>query len=70
MTDIADRDTLWDEFHTVVNMTSSELRDWLQTQSAGEARRRCQRRQVTTPGSASWRSSASASRTSLQTTSE
>ena len=22
-------DALWDEFHTLVNMTSRELRDWL-----------------------------------------
>lgn len=29
-------DTLWDEFHTVVNMTSRELSDWLRTRDAGE----------------------------------
>ena len=29
-------DELWDEFHTVVNMTSRELRDWLAVQGAGE----------------------------------
>lgn len=29
-------DTLWDEFHTVVNMTSRELADWLRTRDAGE----------------------------------
>jgi Protein of unknown function (DUF3140) len=29
-------DELWDEFHTVVNMTSRELEDWLRAQSAGE----------------------------------
>jgi Protein of unknown function (DUF3140) len=29
-------DTLWDDFHTVVNMTSRELRDWLAVQGAGE----------------------------------
>ncbi|WP_367129686.1 DUF3140 domain-containing protein [Saccharothrix sp. HUAS TT1] len=29
-------DTLWDEFHRVVNMTSHELEDWLRTRSAGE----------------------------------
>ncbi|GAA4931809.1 DUF3140 domain-containing protein [Streptomyces coeruleoprunus] len=27
---------LWDEFHTVVNMTSRELQEWLTTQAAGE----------------------------------
>jgi hypothetical protein len=25
---------LWEEFHTVVNMTSRELRDWLRTEAA------------------------------------
>jgi hypothetical protein len=29
-------DELWQEFHTVVNMTSRELEDWLRTQSADE----------------------------------
>ncbi|UZJ30667.1 DUF3140 domain-containing protein [Streptomyces endophytica] len=29
-------DTLWDEFHALVNMTSRELRDWLSTDAAGE----------------------------------
>ncbi|MFC6089980.1 DUF3140 domain-containing protein [Saccharothrix lopnurensis] len=29
-------DTLWDEFHRVVNMTSNELADWLRTRSADE----------------------------------
>ncbi|MEU6060751.1 DUF3140 domain-containing protein [Streptomyces sp. NPDC047097] len=29
-------DALWDEFHTVVNMTSRELQEWLATESAGE----------------------------------
>lgn len=29
-------DQLWDDFHTVVNMTSRELRDWLAVQGAGE----------------------------------
>ena len=29
-------DTLWDDFHRVVNMTSRELRDWLAVQGAGE----------------------------------
>lgn len=29
-------DELWEEFHTVVNMTSRELSDWLRTDAAGE----------------------------------
>lgn len=29
-------DTLWEEFHRVVNMTSNELEDWLRTRSADE----------------------------------
>lgn len=29
-------DELWDEFHTVVNMTSRELEDWLRLESSGE----------------------------------
>lgn len=29
-------DTLWDDFHRVVNMTSQELEDWLRTRSADE----------------------------------
>lgn len=29
-------DALWDEFHTVVNMTSRELQEWLNVESAGE----------------------------------
>jgi len=29
-------DALWDEFHTLVNMTSRELRDWLVTDDAHE----------------------------------
>jgi Protein of unknown function (DUF3140) len=29
-------DTLWDEFHSLVNMTSRELRDWLVTDDAQE----------------------------------
>lgn len=29
-------DELWDEFHRVVNMTSRELREWLQVRSATE----------------------------------
>ena len=29
-------DVLWENFHTVVNMTSRELRDWLAVQGAGE----------------------------------
>ncbi|WP_280318866.1 DUF3140 domain-containing protein [Nocardia wallacei] len=28
-------DGLWDEFHTAVNMSSRELRDWLYTDAAG-----------------------------------
>jgi hypothetical protein len=35
MTDSND-DQLWQEFHTVVNMTSRELSDWLRTRSADE----------------------------------
>ena len=30
-------DELWDEFHTVVNMTSRELTDWMLTSASGEA---------------------------------
>ncbi|PJE99566.1 hypothetical protein CUT44_03385 [Streptomyces carminius] len=29
-------DALWDEFHSVVNMTSNELEAWLRTSGAGE----------------------------------
>ena len=29
-------DALWDEFHTLVNMTSRELQDWLATDDAHE----------------------------------
>ncbi len=29
-------DTLWDDFHRVVNMTSHELEEWLRTRSADE----------------------------------
>jgi hypothetical protein len=29
-------DALWDEFHTLVNMTSRELQDWLATDAAHE----------------------------------
>lgn len=29
-------DQLWQEFHTVVNMPSVELRDWLRAQDSGE----------------------------------
>jgi hypothetical protein len=29
-------DTLWNDFHRVVNMTSRELRDWLAVEGAGE----------------------------------
>lgn len=32
----ADLDRLWDEFHSVVNMTSRELRDWVSVEGAGE----------------------------------
>jgi hypothetical protein len=32
----AELDELWDEFHTVVNMTSRELEDWLRASAAGE----------------------------------
>lgn len=38
--DIDDVDALWNEFHTVVNMTSRELEDWLRVRSSstdGEA---------------------------------
>ena len=36
MADTIVDDQLWDDFHTVVNMTSRELRDWLATQGADE----------------------------------
>ena len=29
-------DELWEEFHTVVNMTSRELTDWMLTSASGE----------------------------------
>ena len=29
-------DELWEDFHSAVNMTSAELRDWLSTQGAHE----------------------------------
>ncbi|HLT62634.1 MAG TPA: DUF3140 domain-containing protein [Microlunatus sp.] len=29
-------DDLWQEFHTVVNMTSAELQEWLLVEAAGE----------------------------------
>ena len=29
-------DDLWQEFHTVVNMTSRELSDWMRTEATGE----------------------------------
>ncbi len=38
-------DTLWDEFHSLVNMTSRELRDWLATDDGTEP----------TAGQAAWR---------------
>jgi Protein of unknown function (DUF3140) len=31
-----DAERLWDDFHTVVNMTSRELEDWLRARSSGE----------------------------------
>lgn len=31
-----DVDILWDDFHSVVNMSSRELRDWLMVEAAGE----------------------------------
>ena len=36
MADSLITDELWDEFHTVVNMTSRELTDWMLTQASGE----------------------------------
>ena len=30
-------DELWEEFHTVVNMTSAELEEWLRVEASGEA---------------------------------
>lgn len=36
MTDALELDALWDEFHSVVNMTSQELSAWLTTREAGE----------------------------------
>lgn len=36
MEQTAEVEQLWQEFHSVVNMTSRELRDWLRTQSASE----------------------------------
>ena len=29
-------DELWQEFHTIVNMTSRELSEWMRTEAAGE----------------------------------
>ena len=34
--ELVDVETLWDEFHALVNMTSRELEDWLRAQSSGE----------------------------------
>ena len=34
MTEVTDE--LWDDFHTVVNMTSRELEDWLRVEAAEE----------------------------------
>ncbi|MDG4766266.1 DUF3140 domain-containing protein [Solwaraspora sp. WMMD406] len=31
-----DVDTLWNDFHSCVNMTSEQLRDWLLTEASGE----------------------------------
>ncbi|MGP4048943.1 DUF3140 domain-containing protein [Streptomyces sp. 2A115] len=36
MADALELDTLWDEFHRVVNMTSQELAAWLRVRDAGE----------------------------------
>lgn len=36
MTNALELDALWDEFHSVVNMTSQELSAWLRTREAGE----------------------------------
>lgn len=36
MSDTAVDEQLWQDFHTVVNMTSRELQEWLATQGAAE----------------------------------
>ncbi|MEU6097085.1 DUF3140 domain-containing protein [Streptomyces sp. NPDC047079] len=36
MTDALEMDALWDEFHSVVNMTSQELAAWLRVRDADE----------------------------------
>jgi hypothetical protein len=36
MADSVITDALWDEFHTVVNMTSRELTDWMLTEESGQ----------------------------------
>ncbi|MBO0842555.1 MAG: DUF3140 domain-containing protein [Nocardioides sp.] len=36
MADTIVEDTLWENFHRAVNMTSRELREWLAVQGAGE----------------------------------
>lgn len=36
MTDALELDTLWEEFHRVVNMTSQELAAWLRVRDADE----------------------------------
>ncbi|MFD6296398.1 DUF3140 domain-containing protein [Streptomyces sp. NPDC060235] len=36
MTDTVELDALWDEFHSVVNMTSQELAAWLRAGEIGE----------------------------------
>ncbi len=45
-------DALWQDFHTVVNMTSRELEDWLRVRSADEAGTTWSPRRVTRPGGA------------------
>jgi hypothetical protein len=37
MADALELDTLWEDFHRVVNMTSAELAAWLRVSDAGEA---------------------------------
>ncbi|WP_330336634.1 DUF3140 domain-containing protein [Streptomyces sp. NBC_00557] len=37
MADSPELDTLWDDFHRVVNMTSAELADWLRVRDSGQA---------------------------------
>jgi hypothetical protein len=50
-------DALWDDFHAVVNMTSRELRDWLETDAAGTETETLPTRRATSgrsPCSESW----------------